>query len=194
MNQRIRKGIIHKTRIKLEAVLRVMRDSSKRAIDLLGQLQNENDGCLLQGNVICSKIQHAVAECNPGSIAVAAVVASIDYATSTITETSAMSLDVMRATEQLNEVSRKIVILQKRANDSLDVMCEANQHALDIHVEAVNAIEAGFGTEPEPGMQCAICGGDAEPIYAARTGMCLKCVNESKDLSQSGWTRCVGTI
>jgi hypothetical protein len=41
---------------------------------------------------------------------------------------------------------------------------------------------------PVKGIPCANCGGDAEPVYAARTGMCFKCVKEPTD--GSGWTRC----
>jgi hypothetical protein len=189
-NQRQRKEVIRTLRIKLASALLKMRDSSKRAIDLLGQLQNENDGFLLQGNVICSKIQHAVVECDPDSIAVAAAVVSIDSATCSVASTSALSVDVVRATQQFNDVAMQIIASQKKTNDFLDVMCEAHQHAFDVHEKAVDAIQNGFGTESGPGIQCASCGGDAEPIYAARTGMCLKCVKHSADMSLSGWTRC----
>lgn len=191
-NQRLRKEVIRATRLKLEIVLRSIRESSKRAIDLLGHLQNENDGCLLQGNVICSKIQHAVVLCDPESIAVATAVASIDSATCSMIDTSSMSIDVVRVVEQFTDVVLKLSASQKKTNILLDEMCDAHQYAFDIHEKAVHAIEACFGTEPESCIQCASCGGCADPICAARTGMCFKCVNESSDLSLSGWTQCVG--
>lgn len=187
-NQRARKESIRLTRIKLEAVLHVMKQSSQRAIGLLGLLQNENELCLSEGNVICSKIQHAVVVCDPDSVAVAEASETIHSATCGLNSTSAMSVDVLRVLESFSDVSTKVMISQKKTNDKLDIMCDAHQHAFDVHEQAVEAIEKAFGNMPVKGIPCANCGGDAEPVYAARTGMCFKCVKEPTD--GSGWTRC----
>jgi hypothetical protein len=77
------------------------------------------------------------------------------------------------------------------ANTALDGMCDTHQHAFDIHSHAVDAIEDGFGTVSDPDIICAGCGGAAEPLYAARTGLCMTCVTKHQD--ESGWIRCVET-
>jgi hypothetical protein len=189
--QRERKDLIHETRLKLAAVLQAMRESSSRAMTLLGQLQNENEVCLAVGNVICSKIQHAVIVCDPDSAAVAASVTAIDDAVVAVSNSSSVSLDVLREVQAFTEVSSKLTRTQKTTNTALDGMCEAHQHAFDIHSNAVDAIENGFGIMPEPDIICVSCGRGAELLSAARTGMCLECATQNRD--ESGWTRCVGT-
>jgi hypothetical protein len=189
--QRERKESIRETRIKLAAVLQVMRDSSSRAITLLGQLQNENEVCLAEGNVICSKIQHAVIACDPDSASVAACVVSILGATTDVTESSSASGNLLRVVQTLHEATSKLMRDQRTSNAALDEMVHAHQHAYDIHSHAVEAIENGFGTVPDPEIICASCGGGAEPLCAARTGMCMECVTQNRD--ESGWTRCAGS-
>jgi hypothetical protein len=190
--QRERKEVIRTTRFNLASAMRRMKESSGRAIALLGQLQNENETCLAAGNVICSKIQHAVIVCDPDSTTVAAAVASIDAATTALTNTSSVSIDLIRKAQQFNDVSINLENSQKVANDMLDDMCATHESAFDIHELAVNAIEKGFGTKSDYRIPCAGCGEDAEPVYAARTGMCMKCVDHNR--YESGWKQVASSI
>ena len=185
--QRERRESTRETRHKLAAVLHSIRQNSMRAITLLGQLQNQNETCLAQGNVICSKIQHAVIECDPNSVSVAACVNAIDVAVTKIATSSSDSVCFIQKLHAFSEVSAQLSQSQKTTSASLKAMSDAHQDAYDVHSFAVDALENGFGVRCTDQILCACCGGNTELMYAARTGMCETCAH--KHSAQSQWRR-----
>jgi hypothetical protein len=190
--QRERKDSIRETRHRLAAVLQIIRHNSSRAMTLLGQLQNEHEICLAQGNVICSKIQHAVIESDPDSASVAACVTAIDNAISDIAKSSSVSVRFLNHMQTLGNVSIELTQSHKNTNVALVGMSDTHQHAFDIHSFAVDAIENGFGATNTTDITCADCGEFSELVYAARTGMCQTCAKKYQD--ESGWTRCIESV
>ena len=176
----------------LHGVLKRIQITSKSAILLLKDLQCMQEECLSVGHVVCSKVQHSVTECDPGSPAVAGSVAAIGLAT----------VSVARAGNEVEKVCKLITAIQgsfddataqqKEAQDDLCAMCNVHSCATDVHALALNALETGLGHEPGSGLQCASCMGDAQAVYAARTGMCRTCHEKAvADAMDSGWERCV---
>ena len=78
--------------------------------------------------------------------------------------------------------------------EDLCVMHTSLMCAADAHSQALIAIEQGVGQQPISGLQCAVCGRNAEAAYAARTGLCKTCLDTANDEMKTGWIRCVDAV
>jgi thiamine phosphate synthase YjbQ (UPF0047 family) len=192
--QRDRHIIICKKRKALYVVLKNMRITSENAIKLLGDIQNASEEFVSIGAMVCSKVQHAVTVCDPGSLAVAGSVVAVDVATASVERADADQYVLQDMVTTMQEVCQGIVKNQGVLCDDLSVMHTAHICAADVHSQALFAIEQGVGQEPETGLLCAVCGRDAEPVYAARTGTCKTCHDAAGDVSNTGWLRCVDPL
>jgi hypothetical protein len=213
--QRVRRELMAVKRKAIQGVLKRIHVTSRSAMLLLKELQCLHEECLSVGSVVCSKVQHSVANCDPGSIAVAGSVAAIELA----------SVSVARAGVEVERVCGLVAAMQHGFDGSiaqqhmvqqdLYAMCKVHSCAMDVHTgalealeqglshdaglldttdthaQALAAIENGLGYETGSGLCCANCMGEAQAVYAARTGMCKTChENAAVDALNSGWERC----
>ncbi|KAJ1465476.1 hypothetical protein T484DRAFT_1757388 [Baffinella frigidus] len=158
---------------------------------LLGELQNASEEFVSFGNAVCSKVQHAVTVCDPHSLAVAGSVAAIGVANDSVVRTGADQSSLSEVVATMQGVFQDILDHQGVLGEDLRVMHTAHMCAVDAHSQALFAIEQGVGQQPENSLCCATCGGDAEAVYAARTGLCKMCHDAAGGEMNTGWLRCV---
>ena len=176
----------------LRGVLQRVQKTSEHAVRLLKELQSIQEECLSSGSVVCSKVQHAVADCDPGSLAVAGSVAAIELASVSVARAGTEAINVCGFFTSMQDSFECAVAQQRETQDDLNAMCNAHSCAVDIHSLALTALERGLGHETTSALCCASCMGDAEAVYAARTGMCKLCHEKAAvDAVNSGWERCV---
>ena len=166
----------------LVALLKSLRTSSDRAIELFGQIQNLHETCLSVGNVVCSKVQHAVALSDADSTAVAGSVAAIDLATENVAISSNKGCEIIRVHSQLHKILDSAMSSHKHTIDVLEAMCNTHDCAVVVHEHALTVIEL------DTTLQCMVCKCIPESAYVARTGMCKNCLQEVS--VNSGWVRC----
>lgn len=191
VEQRRRHSQMAAKRTVLRGVLKRIQKTSENAIQSLKDLQNMHEDCLSVGSVVCSKVQHSVADCDPSSASVAGSVAALELAKGGVASAGA---DVARMCDLLTVMQgtfEDVLSQQREAQDNLYAMCTTHACAADVHAQALSALEKGLGYELEPGLRCASCMGAAEAVYAARTGMCKTCHEQAAvDAVNSGWERC----
>jgi hypothetical protein len=193
--QRERHIVLCKKRDALQCVMKTMNTSSKNAIKLLGDIQNSSEEFVSFGTAVISKVQHAVTVCDPLSLAVAGSITSIDVARSSVERADAGQCAVQTMATQMQGVCEEVLEHQCVMCEDLGVMHTSLMCAADAHSQALSAIEQqGVGQQPISGLQCAVCFGDAEAAYAARTGLCKKCHDTANDEMKTGWIRCVDAV
>jgi hypothetical protein len=181
-DQRQRRCEIETKRKGLTVLLKSLRTSSDRAIEMIGQLQNMHETCLSVGNVVCSKVQHSVALNDADSTAVAGSVAAIEFATENVATSSEKGCEFIRVHNQLCQVLDSVMSSHKHTSDALEAMCNTHACAVVVHEHALEVIES------DTVMQCVVCKCIPERAYAARTGMCKNCLQGVS--MNSGWVRC----
>jgi hypothetical protein len=215
--QRVRRDLMVVKCKALQGVLKRIQVTSKSAILFLKELQFLHEECLSTGSVVCSKVQHSVADCDPGSLAVAGSVAAIDLASVSVARAGAEVVRVCGLITAMQDGFKDVSAQQRETQDDLYAMCNAHScatdiHAValadiekglgcdpasgcdvsDVHAQALAALEKGLGYETGSGLKCANCMEDAQAVYAARTGMCKTCHEKTTaDALNSGWERCV---
>jgi hypothetical protein len=186
--QRDRHVLMCKKRAALSDVLKRLQNTSIHAIKILADLCNLSDEMISSGNVVCSKVQHAVSVCDAGSLAVAGSVAAIGVATASIASAGDDQNQLHAVVATMQTVLQNINVHQSVVGDDLYVMYTAHKCAVDVHEQALSAIEQGLGQELESALQCSTCGGSAEAVYAARTGLCKMCYQAMCSANNTGWS------
>jgi hypothetical protein len=157
----------------LAILLKSLRTNSQRAIEMLGQLQNIHETCLSVGNVVCSKVQHAVALDDADSFAVAGSVAAIQLATENVTISSHVGGKFLHAVDQLHQAMDSAVYSHKRTGDLLEAMCNTHDCAIVIHAHELEVIES------ETTLACVTCKHIPGIVNAAHTEMCNTCLEQA---------------
>jgi hypothetical protein len=179
--------LMRRKREALSDVLKRLQSTSAHAIKILGDLYNLSEETISTGNVVCSKVQHAVAVCDPGSLAVAGSVAAIGVATASAANAGDDQVKLHTVVTTMQTVCQNILDNQSALGDDLYVMYTAHKCAVDAHAQALLAIEQGLGHELASGVKCSSCGRSAEVVYAARTGLCKMCYQAVSDATNTGW-------
>ena len=192
LQQRDRHAVMRIKQTALREVLRRVQKTSKSAVRLMEELQSNQEECLSIGGVVCSEIQHSVADCDPDSLAVAGSVAAIELATVGVARAGTAAAKLRGLVAAMQGSSDDVIAQQRETDAHLCAMYNAHCYAIDTH--SLAAIDEGLGhmDAETPGVLCcASCNGDAEAVYAARTGMCKTCHEKASDAVDCGWVRCV---
>ena len=188
--QRERHSVLRKKRDALSIAMKQITATSNRAISLLVDLHNASEEFVSFGAMVCSKVQHAVSVCDPDSLAVAGSVVAIEVAKSSVAHTASDQHLLQNAIISMTDICESIHNHQDSVCQDLAAMHEAHMCAADAHSLALLAIEQGHGSTLHKALHCVSCDGNAEAVYAARTGMCKKCHDATICESRTGWVQC----
>jgi hypothetical protein len=121
---------------------------------------------------------------------VAGSVVAIEVAKSSVAHTASDQHLLQNAIISMTDICESIHNHQDSVCQDLTAMHEAHMCAADAHSLALLAIEQGHGSTLHKALHCVSCDGNAEAVYAARTGMCKKCHDATICESRTGWVQC----
>jgi hypothetical protein len=171
--------------------LGVLRSTTASVIKLLGDLQAIHEECLDIGVMLCSKVQHAVSVSDRQSLAVAGSVAAIDAVRVSFTYAERDQISLQGVCTEMHKIGERILIHQTAVQQDLKAMSNAHSCAVDVHAPALVALRNGMNPKvTEAGLCCTSCGMGADPVYAARTGLCKTCHENDIEATNVGWSRC----